>query len=64
MGLPTYHLANVVDDHLMGGNSRYPRRGVAQQRPETHFTVPLPRVGSPCDGTSAPDYESCRRQVV
>ena len=45
-GFPTYHLAVVVDDHLMGITPRHPRRGVDQLRPEAHPALRVLRLGA------------------
>ena len=39
-GIPTYHFAHVVDDHLMGTTARCPRRGVAGNAAGTSPAVP------------------------
>ncbi len=43
-GFPTYHLANVVDDHLMGITPRDPRRGVALVAAEARAALPRLRL--------------------
>ncbi len=38
-GFPTYHLANVVDDHLMGNNSCYSGRRMVIFNTKACFVV-------------------------
>ena len=45
-GFPTYHLANVVDDHLMGITPRDPGRGVALVAAQARAALPGASAGS------------------
>jgi glutamyl-tRNA synthetase len=46
-GMPTYHLANIVDDHLMRDHPRDPRRGMAAQRTAARVALRSIRLGAP-----------------
>jgi glutamyl-tRNA synthetase len=46
-GFPTYHLAVVVDDHLMGITHVVPRRGVDLLHAQAPAAVRLARLGAP-----------------
>ena len=45
-GFPTYHLANVVDDHLMEITARHPRRGVDLLHAEARAALQGLRLGA------------------
>ena len=63
-GLPTYFLANVVDDHLMGITHVIRGEGVDKFRPQTPAAVPLFRLGAPSLHTPAVIAQPGRLQDV
>ena len=45
-GFPTYHLANVVDDHFHANHPRHARRGMVAEHAASRAAVPVARVGA------------------
>ena len=43
-GIPTYHFAHAVDDHLMGTTHVSPGRGLASEPAEARAALPLSRL--------------------